>query len=231
MNVLIFNQAISPSILVFGGEKEVVFAVIETPPKNSPNNLIYLAKHMFDTLNIAKDSVEAVATVYGPGSFTGTRVGVVDAKVIAYALRVPLFAINSLDFVASHYEGKALTAIPAGRKEYFGALFDKGVRLSEDAIYTEDELKDYSGMIVSQDERLCNLLPSGNCTRVDLLPSKLLKLTLEQIEMKNNIKDPLALTPKYLHAVDVIFKKRDSKNNQSNENLVEGKRSSSFKRT
>lgn len=210
MNILGFNQAITPSFVVFGGENEIVFSVSETPPKNSPNNLIYLVHNMFGTLNIKKSSVEVVSVIYGPGSFTGTRVGVVDAKVIAYALEVPLVAINSLDFIASHYSSKALVVFPAGRKEYFGALFENGKRLSQDSILTEEELAEYEEIVISQDENIGKIVHK-NFVKVNIIARKLLDLTLEEVKLNRQVKDPLSLTPKYLHAVDIIFKKTNTK--------------------
>jgi tRNA threonylcarbamoyl adenosine modification protein YeaZ len=210
MNILGFNQAISPSFIVFGGENEIIFSVSETPPKDSPNNLIYLVHNMFETLNIKKSSVEIISVIYGPGSFTGTRVGVVDAKMIAYALKVPLVAINSLDFIASHYNGKALVVFPAGRKEYFGAVFEDGIRLSEDAVLMEEELAEYQEIVISQDENVGKIVHK-NFVKINLLARKLLDLTFEQVKFNKQVKDPLSLTPKYLHAVDVIFKKTNTK--------------------
>ena len=46
------------------------------------------------------DQVSAVAVGIGPGMFTGLRVGVTTAKVLAQALRVPVIPIPSLDLLA-----------------------------------------------------------------------------------------------------------------------------------
>ena len=45
------------------------------------------------------DHLAAIAVGIGPGLFTGLRVGVTTAKVMAQALRVPVVGIPSLDLV------------------------------------------------------------------------------------------------------------------------------------
>jgi tRNA threonylcarbamoyladenosine biosynthesis protein TsaB len=46
------------------------------------------------------DEIGAVAADVGPGLFTGLRVGVVTAKALAMALRVPVIGVSSLDLLA-----------------------------------------------------------------------------------------------------------------------------------
>ena len=45
-------------------------------------------------------SLDAVAVSCGPGSYTGLRIGVSEAKGLCYGLSIPLIAINTLELMA-----------------------------------------------------------------------------------------------------------------------------------
>ena len=49
---------------------------------------------------LAPNGLHAIAVVQGPGSFTGLRVGIATAKVMAYALQIPIRAIDTLEVIA-----------------------------------------------------------------------------------------------------------------------------------
>jgi len=71
-----------------------------------------------------------IAVAKGPGSFTGTRIGVVTARTLAQQLEIPLFAISSLAAIAwadnSEDDQQAIAVqMPASRGEVFGAVYQK----------------------------------------------------------------------------------------------------------
>lgn len=76
-------------------------------------------------------SVDAVAVSSGPGSYTGLRIGVSEAKGLSYGLGVPLIAIPTASVMASMMREKvdAITLlcpmIDARRMEVYATFFDR----------------------------------------------------------------------------------------------------------
>ena len=70
------------------------------------------------------DALTAIAVNTGPGSFTGTRVGVAAAKGLAFALGVPLHGITTLQALAVEAGGEPCAVImDARRGEVYLQLF------------------------------------------------------------------------------------------------------------
>ena len=72
------------------------------------------------------DQLAAIAVGIGPGLFTGLRVGVTTAKVMAQALQIPVVAVPSLDLVAypvRHTSRTVVATLDARRREVFHASY------------------------------------------------------------------------------------------------------------
>jgi tRNA threonylcarbamoyladenosine biosynthesis protein TsaB len=83
-------------------------------------------KYLCDESGVELDHLAAVAVGIGPGLFTGLRVGVTTAKVMAQALRVPVVGVPSLDLVAWPLRSSRRTVVAvldARRREVFHARY------------------------------------------------------------------------------------------------------------
>lgn len=76
--------------------------------------------------------LDAVAVSCGPGSYTGLRIGVIEAKGLCYGLNIPLIAIETLKIMAQHVRKSQIITedtllcpmIDARRMEVYDTIFD-----------------------------------------------------------------------------------------------------------
>jgi len=95
------------------------------PPRHA-EQLTPAIQYCCEQIGTTLDHVSAIAVGIGPGMFTGLRVGVTTAKVLAQTLRVPMIPIPSLDLLAyplRHAHGLVVPAIDARRNELYYALY------------------------------------------------------------------------------------------------------------
>jgi tRNA threonylcarbamoyladenosine biosynthesis protein TsaB len=75
--------------------------------------------------------VNAVSVSIGPGSYTGLRVGLAAAKGYAFALKIPLITVGTLEIMAHAVKDKATDLIcpliDARRMEAYAAIYDKNL--------------------------------------------------------------------------------------------------------
>jgi tRNA threonylcarbamoyladenosine biosynthesis protein TsaB len=101
-------------------------AASDGPPKHA-EQLVPAIDHLVRTTELPLRQLSAITVAIGPGMFTGLRVGVTTAKVIAQALRIPVIPVPSLDLVAyplRHASGRVvIPALDARRNELYYARY------------------------------------------------------------------------------------------------------------
>ncbi len=97
-------------------------------------NLHVFIDEVLKASGIAPRDLQAVAVSKGPGSYTGLRIGVSAAKGLAYALQLPLIAVETLQqmaFEAIRREGPGRYYCPmldARRMEVYCEVFDSALQ-------------------------------------------------------------------------------------------------------
>jgi len=97
--------------------------------------------------------LSAIAVSQGPGSYTGLRIGVSAAKGLAFALDIPLIAVDTLAVLAAQAKisyGLIVPMIDARRMEVYSAIFDANLKIVRDVqaeIITEESFSEIDSKI------------------------------------------------------------------------------------
>lgn len=124
------------SVCISNGE-QILFQKEKT---TGPSHASVLGPFVAEAMQyLKKDNkkLDAVAVSCGPGSYTGLRIGVSEAKGLCYGLSIPLIAINTLKIMAygvimSKQLEKGTLLCPmvdARRMEVYDAVFDSQLNL------------------------------------------------------------------------------------------------------
>lgn len=94
--------------------------------------------------NISVHDINEILVVNGPGSFTGVRIGVTIAKMLAYTLNVPIKSIDSITMygISDNDPVKKLVLIPDVKGSY-GGVFENNKLIGELFYKSKAELEEY----------------------------------------------------------------------------------------
>ncbi len=99
-----------------------------------------------DRAGVTLADLDHIVVGLGPGPFTGLRVGIATARVLASVSQVPLRGVCSLDVLAAQYAqqhpaGEFVVATDARRKEVYWARYaPDGLRLEGPQVCSPDEV-------------------------------------------------------------------------------------------
>jgi tRNA threonylcarbamoyladenosine biosynthesis protein TsaB len=191
---------------------QVIVATEVLPGRSSSERLVPAVRRLMEASGFRLGELAAVVVVYGPGSFTGVRVGVSAAKGLSEAGGVPLIAVSRLALLAASVDGageRVHAVLDAGRGEFYYGEY-VGRRCLREALMTRDDLigAAASGVVVVCEAKVAEALAELR-PRVVEEPSAAdaLPLALERIAAKE-FDDAATLDANYLRRTDAeIFAK------------------------
>jgi tRNA threonylcarbamoyl adenosine modification protein YeaZ len=127
---------------------EVLASVTVADRMQHVEQLMPLVGQALDQAGLSLRDVDKIVVGLGPGPFTGLRVGVATAQVLAAATSIELRGICTLDVIAAQYsaEGRPdangfVVATDARRKEVYWARYDSsGTRLDGPKVGPPEEV-------------------------------------------------------------------------------------------
>lgn len=125
------------------------------------NHAAFLTGYIKEMLFFAEEKgikLDAVAVSMGPGSYTGLRIGLSEAKGLAYGLDIPMIGISTLELMATQVMFKAeslpedvifVPMLDARRMEVYTAAYDFGLQelLKPQALILEEDNQPYQSLL------------------------------------------------------------------------------------
>mgnify|MGYP006272716487 CR=1 FL=1 len=134
------------SVSLINQEKLIGEQMLNLELNHSPR-LMPAVVSILEDCDYSKDDLDGIGVTVGPGSFTGTRIGVAAAKTLAQSLEISIVGVSTLEVLA--HSLKYLSAyicpmIDARRGRVFSSLYrgsKDGLKLqNEEALLEVDEL-------------------------------------------------------------------------------------------
>ena len=144
---------------------------------------------MIKKQNISLNQLDEVIVGVGPGSYTGVRIGVTVAKMIAYLNDISIYKVSSLALMASHSNQRyILPLIDARRGNAFMALLENDKEIK---YIKEDRLQNIESFKESIDLEYEEVI-EGEPQIIKIIKSDLLEL----------VEDVHALVPNYMQLTE-----------------------------
>lgn len=140
----------STQALMVALEKDgaIIDATFELAKNDHSTRLMPTIERLFEVNDLTTNELSSIYIGAGPGSYTGVRIGVTVAKMLAWTLHIPLYELSSLATIAAHYIEEASILIPiidARRNNVFATIYQveagKLVPVLEEGLYPIDQLK------------------------------------------------------------------------------------------
>jgi tRNA threonylcarbamoyladenosine biosynthesis protein TsaB len=193
MYSLVIDTATKYLYIALVNDENILEEIVIEGSKNHAGNSVYMLNELLNKHNLTIDDISNVYCGEGPGSYTGLRISVTIAKMIAAFKEVKLYAISSLYLAGSGYDNLNVAVLfDARRGNSFSACY--GQNLIEDKLRVTNEfletVKDFSDLkIVYENDFKVNPLKviknAKEVSEVDGFIPKYLRITEAEYNLVN----------------------------------------------
>lgn len=138
---LIIDTSTKFLYLAIVNDNQVIATKCHEGMKNHAGMSVYLIDCMLKENNYSVDDIKAIYCGVGPGSYTGVRISVTIAKMLASFKGIPLYKVSSLFLASSGYTAKNIAVtFDARRGNVFSLCYGEN--------YLEDKLRNKEDFIL-----------------------------------------------------------------------------------
>ena len=199
MNSLIIDTSTKYLYIALVKDDVVLSEKIFEGSKNHAGNSVYQIDLLLKEFNLKTSDLDNVYCGYGPGSYTGVRISVTIAKMLASFLDVNLYKVSSLFLAGSGYDNKNVAVMfDARRGNSFCGCYGEN--------YIEDKLRsneDFLNQVNSYDDLII-----VNESNFKVNPLKV-------IENAVKVEDVEAFVPSYLRITEAEYNLRHQNDQKS----------------
>ena len=199
MNSLIIDTSTKYLYIALVKDDVVLSEKIFEGSKNHAGNSIYQIDLLLKEFNLKTSDLDNVYCGYGPGSYTGVRISVTIAKMLASFLDVNLYKVSSLFLAGSGYDNKNVAVMfDARRGNSFCGCY--GENFIEDKLRSNEE---FLNLVNSYDDLIV-----VNESNFKVNPLKV-------IENATKVEDVEAFVPSYLRITEAEYNLRHQNDQKS----------------
>ena len=199
MNSLIIDTSTKYLYIALVKDDVVLSEKIFEGSKNHAGNSVYQIDLLLKEFNLKTSDLDDVYCGYGPGSYTGVRISVTIAKMLASFLDVNLYKVSSLFLAGSGYDNKNVAVMfDARRGNSFCGCY--GENFIEDKLRSNEE---FLNLVNSYDDLIV-----VNESNFKVNPLKV-------IENATKVEDVEAFVPSYLRITEAEYNLRHQNDQKS----------------
>lgn len=196
MTYLILDTSTDQCLIALAKENQVIAEKIFTHENFLSNRLLPSIQALIEPHIQSPKNLQGIAFGIGPGSYTGTRLGVAVAKSLAFGLQIPIKTFSSPLAFLPKREGTFCFLIPTRSCQFFalsGSVTPSQVKQTDATLLTLEEMEKFDTidfLVCSSPDHLPPLLkkkpyypPTPNLSSLWLFLSEQELAPLEKVEL------------------------------------------------